>query len=84
MLGNIPHKSMIDVTVLCTGEEAGEAASPTVTAGKWWGQGSEPEAQIAQIAETLMVPLSHQEVLSAAETRHLETRVGPQPLGFLC
>lgn len=56
MLGNIPHKSVIHITGLCTGEEAGEAASPTVTAGRRRGQGSEPKAQIAKMAETLMVP----------------------------
>lgn len=47
MLGNIPSKSLILSTVLCTGEEArlGQGRGLlTMMAGRWQGQASEPEA----------------------------------------
>lgn len=58
MLGNVPSKSLVLLTVLCAGEEAGLGRgndSPLVMTGRWWGRDS--GAEISKMTETLRMLL---------------------------
>lgn len=58
MLGNVPGKSLVLLTVLCAGEEAGLGRgndSPLVMTGRWWGRDS--GAEISKMTETLRMLL---------------------------